>query len=161
MMTDVKPIQRSVRVPLDPERAFELFTAQMQTWWPVDTHSRAATEFEDDGLHVVGVDFEGRVGGQVLERMSDGRVLPWAEIVGWDPPSRFVMAWKPHSRPQPPTEVEVRFVDDGAGGTLVELEHRAWERLSEPIAPELHANYASGWAKTLQAFAAGAEREVA
>lgn len=101
------------------------------------------------------------MGGRVLERMSDGRVLPWAEIIGWDPPNRFVMAWKPHSRSQPPTEVEVRFVGDGTGGTVVELEHRAWDRLSEPIAPELYANYAGGWVKTLGALAAGAEREVA
>lgn len=161
MMTDVKPIRRSVRVALDPGRAFELFTARMETWWPVDTHSRAATEFDDDEAHAVGIEFQGRVGGHVLERTSDGRVLPWAEIIGWDPPNGFVMAWKPHSRPQPPTEVEVRFVDDGKGGTVVELEHRAWDRLSEPIAPELYSSYAGGWVKTLEAFAAGAEREVA
>jgi len=41
---------------------------------------------------------------------------------------RFVLAWKPHSRPVPPTEVEVRFVPDGEG-TRVELEHRGWERV--------------------------------
>ena len=52
MMTDVKPIQRSVRVALDPGRAFELFTARMETWWPIDTHSRAATEFDDAGRSV-------------------------------------------------------------------------------------------------------------
>ncbi len=159
MMTDVQPIQRSVSVPLEPAKAFELFTSRMGTWWPMATHSRAATEFEDDDVQAVGVEFEARAGGQVLERMSDGRVVPWAEIVEWDPPRRFVMAWKPHPRPQPPTEVEVRFTDHGASGTLVELEHRAWERLSEPIAPELYASYAGGWVTTLEAFAAVARRE--
>lgn len=160
MMTDVQPIVRSVTVPLDAAAAFELFTARMETWWPVATHSRAATEFEGEELHVTGVEFQARVGGQVLERMSDGRTLPWAEIVAWDPPHRFVMAWKPHPRPQPPTEVEVRFVPS-ADGTLVELEHRAWERLTEPIAPELYERYAGGWVKTLGAFADAAGREVA
>ena len=92
--------------------------------------------------------------------MTDGRVFPWAEIVVWEPPHRFVMAWKPHSRPQHPTEVEVRFTAH-EGGTLVELEHRGWERLTEAIASEVRASYAGGWIGTLSAFAAAAEREVA
>ena len=44
-MTQIEPIQRSVTVPLEPEVAFELFTARMDTWWPVQTHSRAEMEF--------------------------------------------------------------------------------------------------------------------
>ena len=157
MMTQVEPIQRSVTVPLDPESAFELFTARIDTWWPVETHSRAETEFEDEDVHVERVEFQGAVGGGVLEHLTDGRVLSWAEIVAWEPPHRFVMAWKPHPRPQPPTEVEVRFTAHH-GGTLVVLEHRGWERLTEAIAPEIHASYAGGWIKTLEAFAAAAER---
>ena len=160
MMTDVEPIVRSVTVPLDPQRAFELFTERMETWWPVATHSRAATEFEDEHLAPSGVEFQGRVGGRVLEHLSDGRVLPWAEVLAWEPPHRFVMAWKPHSRPQPPTEVEVRFAVEG-DGTRVELEHRGWERLTEPIAADVYANYAGGWVKTLGSFADAATREAA
>ena len=158
MMTQVEPIQRSVTVPLDPERAFELFTARMDTWWPVETHSRAETEFEDEDLHVDRVEFQPHAGGQVLEHLSDGRVLPWAEVLVWEPPHRFVMAWKPHSRPQPATDVEVRFTArDGA--TLVELEHRGWERLTGTLA-EIYESYAGGWIGTLSRFAAAAERGV-
>jgi hypothetical protein len=160
-MTQVEPIQRSVTVPLEPERAFELFTARMDTWWPVETHSRAEIEFEDDDdVHVERVEFQGRAGGQVVEHLTDGRALPWAEVIVWEPPHRFVMAWRPHSRPQPATDVEVRFTPHDAG-TLVELEHRGWERLTEALAPELYESYAGGWIGTLSRFAAAAEREVA
>ena len=154
MLTDVDPIVRSVVVPLGPEAAFELFTTRMDTWWPRE-HSRAQEELADEGVRLERVEFQGRVGGGVLEHLSDGRTLPWAEVIAWDPPRRFVMAWKPHGRPQPPTEVEVRFIAH-AEGTLVELEHRGWERLTEAIAPEVYRNYAGGWIGTLQACAAAA-----
>ena len=153
-MTQLHPIKRSVTVPLDPERAFELFTARMDTWWPRE-HSRASEELADEGVHLVRVEFPTRVGDQVLEHLSDGRTLPWAELIAWDPPHAFTMAWMPNPRPQPPTEVEVRFTPVD-GGTLVELEHRAWERLTESIAPEIHRNYSGGWILTLEAFAAAA-----
>jgi uncharacterized protein YndB with AHSA1/START domain len=160
VMTQVEPIQRSVTVPLEPERAFELFTARMGTWWPIETHSRAEMELEDEDVHVESVEFQGHAGGQVLEHLSDGRVLPWAEVLIWEPPHRFVMAWKPHSRPQPATDVEVRFTPVDAG-TLVELEHRRWERLAETLAPEIYESYAGGWIGTLSRFAATAVRKVA
>jgi uncharacterized protein YndB with AHSA1/START domain len=117
-------------------------------------------EFDDDpDLKTESIEFQGRVGGQVLEHMSDGRALPWAEILVWEPPHRFVMAWRPHSRPQPPTDVEVTF-SAVAGGTEVVLEHRGWERLTEDYA-ELYASYGGGWIGTLGHFAEAANREAA
>jgi uncharacterized protein YndB with AHSA1/START domain len=159
-MTDqAEPIRRRVTVRCSPERAFRTFTEQMQTWWPHGTHSRAAMEFEDEDVTCESIEFQGRVGGQILEHLSDGRVLPWAEILAWEPPERFVMAWRPHSRPQPATDVEVRFapVEDG---TEVVLEHRGWERLTEDYR-ELYRSYAGGWVQTLGRFADAADRVAA
>jgi uncharacterized protein YndB with AHSA1/START domain len=65
-----------------------------------------------------------------------------------------VLAWKPNTSDRPPTELEVRFTAV-AGGTLVELEHRGWERLGE-IAEEARAGYGQGWAGVLTRFAAAA-----
>jgi uncharacterized protein YndB with AHSA1/START domain len=159
MTEPVEPIRRSVSVSCDPERAFGLFTEQMGTWWPAETHSRAAMEFEGQGLEAERIEFQGRVGGQVLEHMSNGEALSWAEVVTWEPPHRFVMAWKPHSRPQPPTEVAVTFTATPEG-TLVELEHRGWEHLTEDFR-ELYADYGAGWIGTLHHFAARANEEAA
>jgi hypothetical protein len=70
-----------------------------------------------------------------------------------------VLAWKPNSTPRPPTELEVRFTPEG-GGTLVELEHRGWERLGE-IAEDSRAEYGTGWVRVLDLFREAAAREVA
>jgi uncharacterized protein YndB with AHSA1/START domain len=159
VIEEVEPIRRSVTVRCAPEHAFRVFTDRMGSWWPSETHSRAAREFEGVGVSVERVEFQGRVGGQVLEHMSDGVTLPWAEVLAWEPPRRFVLAWKPHSRSQPPTEVEVTFTASG-DGTLVELEHRGWERLTEDFR-ELYDSYGGGWIQTLDHFATTANAEAA
>ncbi len=156
----IEPIRRSVTVRVPPDRAFRVFTEEMTAWWPHATHSRAAMEFDDDpSLTVRSIEVQGRVGGMVLEHMSDGRALPWADVVGWEPPSRFVMAWRPNTRPEPPTEVEVTFTAI-EGGTRVDLEHRGWERLTE-LRQELYESYGGGWVATLGCFEAFANEEAA
>lgn len=147
-MSEIEPILMTIRVDAPPERAFEVFTARMDTWWPLETHSRAADQLE--GVKAERIEFEERVGGRVLEHLSDGRVLPWGEVLVWEPPSRLVLAWKPNDTPHPPTELEVRFSSDGAG-TSVELEHRGWERLGE-LAAEARQGYGGGWVRVLSRF---------
>ena len=159
MMTEVEPIRRSIAVAVGPEMAFEIFTARLDTWWPLESHSRAVDEFEEEGLTVDRIEFQPRVGGRVLEHLSDGQVLPWGEVLVWEPPSGFVLAWKPNASPRPPTELELRFLPEGEG-TRVELEHRGWERLGE-IAPEARSSYGEGWIRTLEMFRDAVEREVA
>ena len=145
----VEPIRRNVTVDCGQEDAFRLFTDGMGEWWPIETHSRSASEHEE--VKAERIEFQSHDGGQILEHMSNGEVVPWAEVLVWEPPKRFVVAWKPHPRPQPPTEVEVTF-EEKDGGTLVKLEHRGWERLTEDFA-ELYESYAGGWILTLGRFA--------
>ena len=157
MTTSLDPIHVHTTVRLEPARAFELFTAGVNTWWPVERHSRAADQF--DGVKTERVEFQAFAGGHVLEHMSNGQTLPWGEVLVWEPPARFVLAWKPNSSERPPTEVEVRFVAT-PDGTRVELEHRGWERVRE-VADEARPEYAAGWERTLGRFAEAAEREAA
>jgi activator of Hsp90 ATPase-like protein len=156
MISWIEPIRQTVTVRSDPERAFHLFTEQMGTWWPVEAYSRAASEFEEEDVQVASLEFQPRLGGSILEHMSDDRTLPWADIVAWDPPHSVLLAWRPHSEPEPPTEVEVTFTA-GELGTLVQVEHRGWERLSEDFGKELHEIYVRGWVTTLGCFAAAAD----
>jgi uncharacterized protein YndB with AHSA1/START domain len=150
-MSDVDPIRRSVSVPIAPDRAFELFTARMDTWWPLAKLSRAASEFEGEGVKTERIEFPSEVGAPVLEHLSNGEALAWGEVLVWEPPARFVLAWKPHPRPDPPTELEIRFTADG-DGSRVDLEHRGWERLG-PDAAERRDGYAMGWELPLARFA--------
>ena len=156
-MSEFEPIRARVSVGATPARAFEVFTRGLDTWWPLETHSRAVDAFE--GVAAERVEFEERVGGRVLEHLSDGQVLSWGEVLVWEPPERFVLAWKPNASDLSPTELEVRFTPRG-DGTLVELEHRGWERLGE-IAEEASSSYGPGWKITLERFAGAIGREVA
>jgi uncharacterized protein YndB with AHSA1/START domain len=158
-MNPIEPIRASISVKADPARAFELFTDVMGAWWPVERYSRAVDEFEGQDVKVERVEFQHGVGGHVLEHLSNGEVLPWAEVLVWEPPSRLVLAWKPNSTDNPPTEVEVRFSPDGPG-TLVELEHRGWERLGE-IPESARARYGAGWTYNLERFEEAVQRQVA
>lgn len=99
----------------------------------MEAYSRAVSEFAHENVEVTELEFQSRPGGSILEHMSDGRVLPWAEVIVWRPPHRVVLAWRPHSALEPPTEVEVTFTARELG-TFVELEHREWQRLSESSA---------------------------
>ena len=67
--------------------------------------------------------------------------------------------WKPNDRPTPPTELEVRFSPQ-SDGTVVELEHRGWERLGE-VSDELRPLYASegGWTMVLGLYPNTAESQ--
>ena len=98
--------------------------------------------------------FEPRVGGRLYEVTSEGVEGSWAEVLVYEPPTRLVLAWKPNDRPEPPTEVEVRFEADG-DATLVNLEHRGWEKLGGRAA-EAREGHDGGWQLPLERFAAAA-----
>lgn len=135
----IEAIRKSVTVNVPVEQAFEAFTDGIANWWPLATHSYG-------GEKAMAAVFEGREGGRVYERQEDGTEADWAEVVAWEPPRRFVLDWKIS-----PSEVEVRFTDEGAGVTRVDLEHRDWERAGEG-AEAKRENYDGGWDVVLGRF---------
>jgi uncharacterized protein YndB with AHSA1/START domain len=139
-------ILKSAVVPATPERAFEVFTEELATWWPYATHSVEA--MAEGGGSPQTVVFETGPNGRVYEVMSSGKEAHWADVIAWEPPHRFVWEWKVN--PDAPTEVEVRFTPDGEG-TRVELEHRGFERLGDG-AEESHRGYSEGWPAVFQDF---------
>ena len=144
------PVRQSVRVRRPIEAAFQLFTRDIGTWWPVHTHHARG--------QVVGVVFEGRVGGRIYERCRDGETAEWGRVLAWEPPTRVVFTWEPGrgASHEEPTEVEVRFTAEGPGATRVDLEHRGWERLGETGAAA-RQSYLNGWPGVLRRFADAAE----
>jgi uncharacterized protein YndB with AHSA1/START domain len=149
-----EPVRKSVRVDRTTEDAFSLFTEHIDRWWPVEIFSRAADEQYGEGVKVERVVFEPRVGGRLYEVTPEGVEGVWANVLEYEPPSRFVLAWKPNDRPEPATEVEIRFEPDGAG-TIVRLEHRGWDKLGERAA-EAREGHDGGWQLPLERFVAAA-----
>ena len=146
-------VTTSIVVEAPIERAFAVFTDEIDTWWDRDHHI-----LEPELAEIV---FEPRAGGHVYERCVDGSECRWSRVLVYEPPHRFVMSWDITTDWQLETdlertsEVEVRFVADGADRTRVELEHRnldrhraGWEGMRDSVGSE------GGWPKHLRDFAA-------
>ncbi|WP_216215417.1 SRPBCC family protein [Amycolatopsis aidingensis] len=146
-------VHRSVRVPLPPERAFELFTARMGEFWPRE-HSIGSSAIAE-------VIVEPWPGGRWYERGVDGTECDWGRVGEWQPPDTVVLLWQIGANwrfdPDLETEVEVTFTEESAGRTLVELRHRHLERY-DGQADVMYAVFDSpgGWTGTLDRFAEAA-----
>ena len=146
---ETEAIRRSVTVDCSVEHAFATFTERIHEWWPLAKHS---IDQYETGKPAETVIFQGGAGGQIYERTQKGEELKWADVVAYEPPHRFVLAWNPgREQDRPPTEIEVTFTDVD-GRTRVDLEHRGWERLGEKAA-EARQGYSQGWKSVLAGYA--------
>jgi uncharacterized protein YndB with AHSA1/START domain len=153
--TDV-PVRKSLTVKASPERAFEVFTAEMDTWWPREHHIGKSPMKK--------CIVEGRVGGRCYSEQMDGTDCDWGSVLAWDPPRRFVMAWQITTKWEyepdlaKSSEVEVRFTPLGDGRTRVDLEHRHLSRHGAGFEGMRSAvDSPNGWDRTLSLFVAKAD----
>jgi uncharacterized protein YndB with AHSA1/START domain len=93
------------------------------------------------------------VGGRIYERTTDGVEHEWGEVTAWEPPARLVYRWYLGTDPAQATEVEIRFLAQGAAATRIEIEHHGWERLGASAGQWRDRNRA-GWQTLLPHFAA-------
>jgi uncharacterized protein YndB with AHSA1/START domain len=116
----IAPVRKTLSVECSPERAFEVFTGEVMSWWPIERFSIHEEKVRD-------VVLEPREGGEMYEVAESGKREHWARVVVFEPPRRLVLAWKVNPATDAPTEIEVTFTPEGQG-TRVELEHRHLER---------------------------------
>ncbi|MEO6804676.1 MAG: SRPBCC family protein [Edaphobacter sp.] len=146
------PVRKSIHVHASVERAFRVFTAEMDSWWP-RTHHIGKSPMRE-------VVIEGRQGGAIYTDQEDGTQCPWGTVLAWEPPHRFVMAWQvsPEWQYEPDlakcSEVEIRFTPVDDGTTFVELEHRDLQRHGGACATMREViNADGGWGGLLALFA--------
>ena len=149
------PVRKSVRVGAPPERAFRVFTDGIRRWWPKSHHIGAS----DLDFQVI----EPKAGGRWCEHCVDGSECDIGKVLVWEPPARLVLGWQLTADwkfdPSLITEVEVRFIADGANATRVELEHRKLERYGERAdAYRTIIDSPEGWGGLLQLFKQTAEQ---
>jgi uncharacterized protein YndB with AHSA1/START domain len=150
---DTAVVQRSVVVDAPLEKAFATFTERLGDFKPPEHNL-----LDEPIAQTV---FEPRVGGHIYDRGVNGAECRWARVLAFDPPNRLVFSWDISPRwqletdPENTSEVEVRFVPEGAGRTRVELEHRnldrhgpGWESVREGVEGP------NGWPLYLDRFAA-------
>ena len=132
----IKPIEKQIKVGLDQETAFRLFTEGMDKWWPLATHSVGEEQAES-------CVFEGRVGGRIYETMKDGSQAEWGQVLVWEPFGKVTFTWYPSRTPESAQEVTVEF-NEIPGGTRVNLVHTGWETLGDK-AQSGRVGYDFGW----------------
>lgn len=147
------PVRKTMVVQASAERAFEVFTARLGDWWP-KTHHIGQSEPQTWVI-------EPQVGGRWFERGIDGIECDIGRVLTWEPPLRLVLAWQLSADwrfdRDLVTEVEVRFIPEGARATRVELEHRHLERYGERAAAVRgQIDAPEGWSGLLERYARAA-----
>lgn len=133
-ITTVAPVEKTVTVACTPERAFAVFTREIGSWWPTDTHALHPGE-------VAEVVWEEREGGSVYEISVAGERASWATVRLWEPPHRLVIGWEVNPD-RLGSEVEVTFTG-AEGGTRVDLVHRGFENVTDGAT--MREGYDPGW----------------
>lgn len=152
---DRTTVHTSTDVRLSPERAFELFTTGIGSWWDEDHHILQAPLQE--------MIFEPWVGGNIIDRGTDGSECRWSRVLAYEPPHRVCFSWdittgwQLETDPDRCSDIEITFTPTD-GGTTVTLTHRnldrhgpGWESMREAVA--------RGW--NLDGFAEVADRTAA
>jgi uncharacterized protein YndB with AHSA1/START domain len=159
MTTTDTAVLKHITVKAPVERAFRVFTEGVDTWWPRDHHIGSAP--------MKRVIIEQRAGGRCYTEQVDGTACDWGQVLAWEPPARFVMAWQvsPAWKFEPDlansSEVEVRFTAQADGSTRVDLAHRYFERHGAGVEGMRAAiDSPGGWSGMLASFAAQCESGV-
>lgn len=138
-MNRLPPLRREVLVEADPAFAFEVFTEEIASWWPVAELSvygaDATVCFRD---------------GRIVERSSTGEEAVWGSVTDWRPGQGLSFTWHPGRREDQASAVSVSFHERGER-TLVVLEHTGWEAFADPEAAR--SEYDHGWPAVLASFA--------
>jgi uncharacterized protein YndB with AHSA1/START domain len=150
---DATVIHKQIVVNAAIEQAFAAFTERFGDFKPAE-HNLL-------GAPITETIFEPRVGGHIYDRATDGSECHWARVLAYEPPNRVVFSWdigpqwQVETDPELTSEVEVRFIADGADRTRVELEHRhldrhgpGWQSLGEGVDGD------QGWPLYLARYAA-------
>jgi uncharacterized protein YndB with AHSA1/START domain len=136
--------------------AFEVFTAQIEAWWPMASHHIGQAD-------CAAVVIEPRAGGRWFERGVDGTECDWGHVLLWDAPNRVTLMWQLSAQFQfdrsIETEVDVCFTALDAHTTRVDLEHRGLDAYGADAAA-MRATFDSpnGWNGMLEQYAQVAGR---
>lgn len=150
-MTTIRPapVRKSITVNVSAARAFDIFTNQIGRWWPA-----SHTLLKSPLARVV---IEPFAEGRWFHVGEDGSEADNGRVLAWEPPDRLLLAWQLNAEWEYDsglvTEVEVKFIQEDASRTRVELEHRHLERMGEKgeMARAL-VDAPNGWSAILELY---------
>ena len=150
----IAPVRKSVVVAATPAKAFDVFTAGIDRWWP-KSHGIGAAPIRKSVI-------EPFVGGRWYTACEDGTDVVVGHVRVWQPGERLVVSWevsaewKPDGRAAFASEVELWFHAEAGGRTRVELEHRNFERMGATEGETMRKGVDGGWPTLLDLFATAA-----
>jgi uncharacterized protein YndB with AHSA1/START domain len=153
----IAPVRKSIVVQATAKKAFDVFTAGIDRWWPRDHGIGSGPVLQSV--------IEPFVGGRWYSRHADGVEAVVGHVLVWEPAERLVCSWeisaqwKSDPRSAFASEIEVRFLPAGPGTTRVELEHRNFERMPAPGGEKLRSDVDGGWLKIMGLFADEVSRQ--
>jgi uncharacterized protein YndB with AHSA1/START domain len=122
----------TVRVEVEPEVAFEVFTTEIDRWW------RRGIAYRVAGRRPGTLHLEGRLGGRIFEEHEGKALHESGRITAWDPPHRLAFDWRAvNFAPGEVTHVEVTFTRTESGATELRLVHSGFASLP-PDHPARH-----------------------
>jgi len=144
-------VRTTIDVSVPPDRAFEVFTTGIDSWWTRAHHVQTGE------LKEMGVD--PFVGGRMWEENDAGEVCTWGSVLTWSPPRVFAFSWligpdwAVPGPDAPGSRVTVTFTPT-ATGTAVTLIHDqldahgpGWESVRDGVGSD------AGWPAGLRQFA--------
>jgi len=78
-------VERSIIVRCSIATALQVFSAQLNQWWP-KSHSRSG----DPNTTVM---IEPWIGGRLYEHTQAGVEYVWGQVIIWEPPLRLTYHW--------------------------------------------------------------------
>jgi uncharacterized protein YndB with AHSA1/START domain len=146
-------VRRGITVKAPIERAFDVFTAGFDRWWPRSHHLVAGVEMKTAVL-------ETKPDGRWYELNEDGSTCDWGRVLAWEPPTRVLLSWQitsdfqPEPDPERASQIEVTFTAEGPGKTRVDVVHSGFERHVDPVGGYEGINGPGGWTTLFELYTA-------
>ena len=122
----------TVRVEVEPDVAFEVFTTEIDRWW------RRGIAYRVAGRRPGTLHLEGRLGGRIFEEYEGSGLHEVGRVTAWEPPARLAFEWRgANFAPGEVTHVEVTFTRTESGATELRLVHSGFAAL-RPDHPVRH-----------------------
>jgi len=142
------PIKKTITVPLSARGAFDLFTTEMDTWWPKASHSVKGPKSI--------LTFPKHKGEPIIETGEDGEEAIWGRLIAYDPGKYLAFSWHPGRDESEATVVAITFTQTSTG-TRCDLTHGGFEILG-PSADAVSISYLRGWDLVLGCYAGAAKQ---
>lgn len=134
------PLVSTIEVPCDQQTAFEIFTEDMATWWPLDKRSMSVK----DGKRVQALEVDARAGGRIVEVSEDGETHLWGTYRAFSPYGSVELAFHMGLPPETASTVRVVFEPLAEAKTRVVLTQSNWEAFGD-LAEMMRNGYGSSW----------------